>query len=68
MFQVTCVANVFSPLQVVAIVGYILSAKMHERCGTIPTFDVLSEKLSIPIETLINAEIHVLKAIGFTSY
>ena len=55
-------------LQVVATVGYILSAKMHERCGTIPAFDVLWEKWSIPLETLINAEIHVLKAIGFTSY
>ena len=51
-----------------ATVGYYLSAKMHERSGTIPGFDVLVEKLGIPLHTLINAEIHVLKAIGFTPY
>ena len=54
--------------QVVATVGYILSAKMHERSGTIPPLEVLSEKLRVPIHTLINAEIHVIKAIGFSSY
>ena len=51
-----------------ATVGYCLSARMHERSGTIPGFDVLSEWIEIPVHTLINAEIQVLKVMGFTPY
>ena len=55
-------------LQVVATVGYCLSARMHERSGTIPGFDDLAEFIDIPVDTLINAEIHILKVMGFTPY
>ena len=49
-------------LQVVATVGYCLSARMHERSSTIPGVDALSEWIEI------NAENHLLKVMGCTPY